>query len=601
MRVLFILCFFCFAHISIAQSPKRELRAVWIPTVTNIEWPSSKTLTVGQQQQELITILDQHKLSGINAVYLQVRGQADAIYPTTVAPFADIFTGSQGVLTNPIYDPLQFAIDKCRERNMEIHAWCNPYRAISNANNLSSFAANHIAKTRPDLLLTQGTLRVLDPGKFEVIDTVIKCVMDIVSKYDIDGIHFDDYFYPYPPAATITPFNDDATFTDFPRGFTNKGDWRRANVDSLIKRTYDTIKKIKPWVKFGVSPFGIWRNNTADPNGSATSGLQSYSDTYANAKKWIENKWVDYLAPQIYWSIGFAPANYSVLVNWWSNNSYERHIYAGMAAYKINNNTDANWSNPAETANQIKLNRTTSNILGNAFYNSKAINANPLGVKDTIRKQTYFGKPALLPIMPWVDNIAPNSPSSVMANVMGNKVNITWLPALLDNNALQKVTQYVIYRSSVSPINTNTSEALLAIVNSDRNNYIDSTITIGASYYYTVTALDRLHNESLTSNTINVNTTVTAIPINTALPTTFKIFVSNAATITAQIKNVKSELLTIAFYAVEGKLVYSSNLGTVLSGTQYINFPNLKLASGAYIARLFGSKTFTDVKFVIPK
>jgi uncharacterized lipoprotein YddW (UPF0748 family) len=569
-------------NITFAQQPKRELRGAWIATVNNIDWPTVGS-SAATQQAQLISILDQHQQSGLNTVFFQIRTQCDALYQSNIEPWSSFVSGTQG--TNPGYDPLTFAINECKKRGLEFHAWINPYRAVVNYNQIGSFAANHIAVLRPDLLLSQGTLRILDPGKTEVWEYVIKVVMDVVRRYDIDGIHFDDYFYPYPPSSGAA-FNDSTTYNAFPRGFTNIFDWRRANVDSLIKRTNDSIQIAKPWVKFGVSPFGIWRNQASDATGSATNGLQSYSDIYANSKKWIQNNWVDYLAPQLYWSIGFTVANYGVLVPWWQNNAFNRHIYSGLGAYRVNNGgTDANWNNPSQIPNQIRLNRTQSKVLGSIFYNTSSVNANPLGMRDSLR-QDLWKKPALIPAMSWKDNVNPSAPSNLNAVLLNNNiVQLNWQAPPASTIEMDKVKRFVIYRFVNSTIDLNNSAAITAILPVDSLQYKDVNVPIG-NIQYVVTSLDRLHNESTISNTSTVQ--IGATNINTVIPelTQLKLFNmgKNGYTIHYQLAANKNVSYTIV--NVQGKIIVHKPKQFILSGTHQISNILENEPSGTYFIKL---------------
>ncbi len=565
-----------------AQAPKRELRGAWIATVSNIDWPTVGA-NMATQQQQMRTILDKHKQAGLNAVYFQIRTQCDALYNSTFEPWSNVLSTAQG--TNPGYDPLQFTIDECKKRSLELHAWINPYRAVINSNTLNTFSPNHIAVTRPDLLLSQGTLRILDPGKTEVWDYVNKIVMDVVRRYDIDGIHFDDYFYPYPPTAPTLPFDDNATFTASPRGISNIGDWRRANVDSLIKRTNDSIHATKPWVKFGVSPFGIWRNSSSDAAGSQTSGLQSYSDIYANSRKWIQNNWVDYLAPQLYWSIGLSVANYGVLIPWWNNNANARHIYSGMAAYKVNNGgTDANWNNPSQIPNQIRLNRQHTNVLGGIFYNTVSLNANPLGMRDSLINDLWK-RPALMPNMNWLDMIAPAPPTNVTASaVTNNSATVQWQTPPITTNELQKARRFVIYRFVNGAVDINNGDAIRAILPADSLTYVDPNIPVG-NITYAVTTLDRLHNESTvaSSNTVangttNINTVITEL-------NSLKLF-NLGHSYTLHFGLTKPSKVSYNVLNQYGAKIASADLGKLSIGTH--NIPNLLYGyqKGTYIIQL---------------
>jgi len=480
------------------------MRGAWVATVSNIDWPSANTLPVATQQSQLINLLDQLQSTGINAVFFQVRSQCDAMYDSQLEPWSADLTGRQGRAPSPAYDPLEFMIAACRQRGLEVHAWFNPFRAVINFNDLSSFAPDHIAKTRPEWLLAQGNLRILDPGIPQVRDYVISVFMDVLRRYDVDGIHFDDYFYPYPSGSGPS-FNDDATFSAHGRGFTNRQDWRRDNIDLFIQRSHDSIRAVKPWVKFGVSPFGIWRNRSSDASGSATNGLQSYSEIYADSRKWIQQSWVDYLTPQIYWSIGFSAANYGVLLPWWNALGGSRHIYSGMAAYKVNNGgTDNNWSQPTQIPNQIRLNRQQANVRGQVFFSAKSLQGNPLGVRDALRDD-LFKAPALLPPMPWKDDQPPPPVSNLTAQSSGNAIMLRWVAPPATDNALDKVRQFVVYRSTSSSINHQDAANIVKITaNESETSFMDPGLAAG-TYHYTVTALDRLHNESIPAATASAH------------------------------------------------------------------------------------------------
>lgn len=494
-----LLCVSAFAQ----PAPKREFRGAWIATYTNIDWPN-RTQTPAQQRAALLTILDHHKATGLTSLFIQVRSQCDAMYASGIEPWSADLTGTQGKAPDPIWDPMQFAIEECHKRGIEFHAWLNPYRASGNSNNIPGYAANHVTKAHPEWLLSQGTLRILDPALPAVREYVTSVITDIVHRYDVDGIHFDDYFYPSPPAAGTAPINDSASFADYPRGFTVKADWRRDNVNLLIERVYDSIKNIKPWVKFGVSPSGIYRNSTNPAIGSATSGLEHYTSLYADTRKWIQMGWVDYLCPQVYWYIGQAGANYGVVVPWWNNNAYGRHIYIGLAGYKVNDPAQGtNWANPSMIPNEVRMNRSLPNIYGAAVYNTNSLRStSKLGFRDSLRL-FFYNKPALVPNMPWRDSIAPDKPGDVTAvRHQYDSVVLKWnKPATTDE--MNKAWQFVIYRSTNPVIDINLANNILAITTNDTTGYSDKSISVDSTYYYVVTTTDRFHNESVPSNQVS--------------------------------------------------------------------------------------------------
>lgn len=485
------------------QPPKREMRGAWIATYANIDWPN-RTHTPAQQRAAFITIADHHKATGLNTLFIQVRSQCDALYPSTIEPWSADLTGTQGKAPSPEWDPMQFMIDECHKRGIEFHAWINPYRAVANSSNLPGFAANHVAKQHPDWLLSQGTLRVLDPGLSVVRDHITSVITDIVQRYNVDGIHFDDYFYPPAAPAGTTPYNDDSSFTLDPRGFASRADWRRDNVNLLIQRISDTIKIMKPWVKFGVSPSGIYRNSTNPAIGTPTSGLEHYTTLFADSKKWLQEGWVDYIAPQVYWYIGQPGANYAVIIPWWNNQANGRHIYIGMAGYKVNDPAQgANWANPSQIPNEVRMNRNPlyPNIYGQAIYNTSSLrSSSKLGFRDSLRL-FFYQKPALLPRMPWRDSTAPDAPSSLtVVKYAGDSTVLSWVkPTAVDE--LDKAIRFVVYRSEDTVVDISNANNILAITNTDTTVFADKTGIPGITYYYSVTALDHFHNESVVSNT----------------------------------------------------------------------------------------------------
>ena len=482
-----------------AQNPKREFRGAWIATVGNIDYPSIKTLTTAQQQAEFIKILDQHQQAGINAVMVQIRTNGDAFYPSELAPWSEFLTGRQGKAPDPLYDPITFMISECRKRGIEFHAWFNPYRAVANVNT-SILDAKHVAVKHPEWLLPYGNLRVLDPGLPEVRKHVTQVVLEVANRYDVDGIHFDDYFYPYP--VTGLTLNDSETYTKNSRGILKKDDWRRDNVNLLVKNISDSLKTIKPWVKFGISPFGIWQNkSTSKPLGSATGGLESYSDIYCDSRFWLEKGYVDYITPQLYWNIGLAVADFAILVPWWANNAFDRHLYIGHAAYRINTTDSAPWQNPSQMPNQIRLVRNTPKAQGSMFYNTNTLNKNLLGFRDSLITK-FYKTPSLMPTMAWKDVIASSPPTNLTVSVTNSGVQLKWTKPVVGTSEIEKIRGYVIYRFADNETNDiSKAEAIRTIIPKDTNAYFDAESSLKVfKYSYLVTALDRLHNESVPSN-----------------------------------------------------------------------------------------------------
>ena len=375
------------------QSPVQELRAVWVATVSNIDFPSSPTANSNVQRAEFIKLLDMHKRNGMNAVVVQIRPASDAFYPSALEPWSQWLTGRQGQPPFPYYDPLEFMIDETHKRKMEFHAWMNPYRAVFNTNS-SSISATHITKIHPEWFLTYGDKKYFDPGNKDVQKHVTAVVKDVTSRYAVDAIHFDDYFYPYRLPGKEFP--DEATYRVYGNGMT-KDDWRRSNTDSIIVMLSRVIKEENKNCQFGISPFGVWRNADKDPNGSNTkAGQTNYDDLYADILLWLKNGWIDYVAPQLYWEIGHNLADYTTLIEWWSKNTYGKNCYIGLGIYRAGSN--AAWKDKTQIPRQIEKLRNTPNINGMIFFSSKTFEKNPNGWNDSLRLN-YFSLPANAPGM----------------------------------------------------------------------------------------------------------------------------------------------------------------------------------------------------------
>ena len=398
--LMLIICGFFFDQSLMAQSasasPKYEFRAAWVASVDNIDWPSKKGLPVDSQKAEFIRLADMHKSNGMNALIVQIRPSTDAFYPSPYEPWSEWLNGVQGKPPFPYYDPLQFMITETHKRGMEFHAWCNPYRAEFIVGK-SSIAPTHISRIHPEWFLEYGGKRYFDPGNKDVQLFVENVIRDIVARYEVDAIHFDDYFYPYRIAGKEFP--DNPSYERY-GGNMSKDDWRRSNVDSIILMLSRSIKEIKPTCKFGISPFGVWRNVSKDPEGSnTTAGQTNYDDLYADILLWLKNGWIDYVAPQLYWEFGHKAAPYEVLLEWWSKHTYGRHCYIGLGIYKAGSNQI--WKDPTLIPRQIEAMRSLPNIQGQVYFSSKSFVSNPNGWSDSLRN-VYYKEPALIPPMEWL-------------------------------------------------------------------------------------------------------------------------------------------------------------------------------------------------------
>ncbi|WP_455515378.1 glycoside hydrolase family 10 protein [Pseudostreptobacillus sp.] len=356
-----------------------NLKGVWVATVARLDFPH--TSSAESQKKEIDTIMDNVKSWGLNAVFFHVRPTADAFYLSENEPWSIYLTGIQDKY--PGFDPLEYAIEAAHSRGLELHAWINPYRSSMNLD-LDKLSSKSVVKKHPEWIFTYDNKFYMNPGNPEVVKYVSKEIEYIVSKYDIDGLHLDDYFYPYPSATSSLPENvDDKEYEIYGKNFDNKADWRRDNVNNMIKNLSVSVHKIKPGISFGVSPFGIWRNKDNDLTGSDTKGLQSYDSLYADSIEWMKEGWVDYIAPQIYWKIGHSKADYSELVKWWSQKARETNtpLYVGQGTYKVNE-----WEDSEETTKQLKLNESYPEVKGTIFFRYETLLNNPKNVLEQIKE-----------------------------------------------------------------------------------------------------------------------------------------------------------------------------------------------------------------------
>ncbi|MEQ9460696.1 MAG: family 10 glycosylhydrolase [Phycisphaeraceae bacterium] len=421
------------AELVIPEVP-REFRAVWIATVANIDWPSAPGLPVEQQKAELIEQLDLFKKLNMNAIIFQVRPHADALYASKFEPWSYYLTGEQGKAPEPFYDPLEFAIDEAHQRGMELHAWFNPYRA-DHPSHKGEIADDHIVKTNPDLAPVYGSHRWMNPAEEQVKQRSLDVFLDVATRYNVDGIHIDDYFYPYQIR------DDDGNVVDFPDadsyaayqaagGTMSISDFRRAAVDDFIERFYTQLKDKAPRVRFGISPFGIWKPGYP----AQVQGFNQYEGLYADAKKWIVEGWVDYYTPQLYWEIAKPQQSFVALLTWWTQqNPKGRNIWPGLGTYKTERQFDDN-----EVLYQIEWIRHIDGTNGHVHFSAKSIINDLGGFQDKAMKGVY-AQPALVPASPWLADDQPAAPTPRLAGISPRGARV-----ILDAKSLQGIRNWVV-------------------------------------------------------------------------------------------------------------------------------------------------------------
>lgn len=470
-------CFF-----SRGDNPKREFRGAWMHTVFQDGYLKRSSR---ENQSYIIKELDNLKAAGINAVLFQVRPQSDAFYDSRLEPWSRFITDN-GKAPMPYWDPLKFIIKEAHARGMELHAWLNPYRVTSSANQI--LPRSHIYYKYPERFVKYAGKLYFDPGLPENRKYIEKIVTDIVERYDVDGIHFDDYFYPYP--VKRIKFDDGKSYAKYGKG-KDLGDWRRDNVNLLINSLNKKIKSIKPWVRFGVSPFGIWRNKSTDPRGSETDGLQNYDALYADVLLWIEKGWVDYLIPQIYWEIEHPKASYPTLVEWWSLNCGKRHVYIGQSVDVTMNKCGVGGSKEmTQLKDKIDISRRASNIGGNCWWPSYSVTKNVGGISDSLSMYQQ-STPAIPPAYTWLWNVLPESVSELII-----KDGVMSWHAPEPAGMVSDCVRFVVYRfDDDATFDLEDPSKIIAITP-------DTSIKVSLPGYYVVTALDRVNNESLPSDII---------------------------------------------------------------------------------------------------
>ncbi len=417
--------------------PSREFRAAWVATVANIDWPSSRDLSTDQQQEEMIDILDKSVDLNLNAIVLQVRPAADALYPSDIEPWSEFLTGVQGQPPQPYYDPLEMWIEEAHQRGLELHVWFNPYRA-HHPSARSPISEDHIVKQRPDLAKEYGDFYWLDPAEPEVQEYSLSVIMDVLERYDIDGVHFDDYFYPYTSYADGADFPDGPSWERYQAagGTLSRDDWRREAVNVFVDRVYNEIKQARPEVKFGISPFGIWQPGY--PEG--IQGMNQYEELYADARLWLNEGWVDYYTPQLYWPIDQAAQSYTTLLDWWiGENHHERHMWPGMYTSRVGDGSAQEFP-PEEIVNQIAETRERGEkATGHVHFSMRAIMQNRNGLADMLREDVYT-EPALVPASPWLLPGAPTRPT-LYVDREGIRRMARWQPTGEDREIFRWVVQ----------------------------------------------------------------------------------------------------------------------------------------------------------------
>ena len=647
MKKLFTLIFILAPCLAFAQEsvPKYEFRGTWMATVINLDWPQSGGIPVRFQKSDLINKLDKLDEIGINIVFFQIRTEGDALYDSPIEPWSKYLTGEEGKAPDPYWDPLEFAIEEAHKRGMELHAWLNPYRAMrtipsdftqkslseveqdevdeslkpilqkeyekgkSKQIGTSERDEKHVSNTHPEwLLVMNGKIAIMNPGLPEVINYNIDVVMDVVNRYDVDGIHFDDYFYPYPPNQMASFENDtldDRTFEMYPRGFTNKADWRRNNIDIFVEQLYDSMQVVKPWVKFGISPFGIWKNNVP----SGISGMDAYSVIFGDGITWLRDQTIDYITPQLYWEINrfvySSGQDYHALADWWADSAatYGRHMYPGHGLYRSDSNTfsgqlfDAN-----QISKQVRINRKNQKIQGSVFFREKNLTSySSKGFADTLRNN-FYKYDALQPVMEWKSMAKPETPSNLVVNRDPEAeyiFNVSWSPSSINqvtkgtaSSHTDTLVKYAVYRvdSGTAPNESEEMENYYNLIEVTGDTSItDIAPPSESGYWYFVTAASRNNIESdptpaieggIVVSTDDEPELVKEFQLSQNYPNPF-----NPTTV-INFRLSESGFTTLKVYDMLGREVSTLLNENMTSGAYNIPFNGSNLSSGIYIYRL---------------
>ena len=477
------------------DSPKREFRGAWLHVVGNQVF---KTKTTEELKEMFIVTLDSLKLAGCNAVIFQVRPQADAFYKSEIEPWSRFLTGEQGVAPEPLWDPLAFMVEEAHKRGMELHAWCNPYRVTST--NKEVLCKDHLFFKNPDIFRRYGKQLYFNPGEPASIEHTVKVMADIATRYDIDALHFDDYFYPYP--EKFEEYHDDEAFAKYAKSqgfeYWQKADWRRHNVEMLIKAINDTIKSIKPYLRFGISPFGIHKNKKDYPDGSQTNALSNYDQLFADVPAWAEKGYIDYIAPQLYWEIGHPRADYDILINWWNDKNYKGHLYIGqnISTFKV---PDLQDSTTTQMAKKFEMERSLPNVDGNIWWPGWVIQRNPFGFADSLIRK-YQSTPALIPAYTDLDSIAP----APVVDLKYVNNTLSWSANREEmQDPMQKSLFFAVYRFYADQaVDISNGSALVAITSNSTFEPAKEDKGFADGCKYVITALDRCWNESAPSEAV---------------------------------------------------------------------------------------------------
>ncbi|WP_020527830.1 glycoside hydrolase family 10 protein [Flexithrix dorotheae] len=481
--------------VSAQNPPKHEFRAIWITTLNNMDWPSKKGLSIEEIKAEYIKILDNCVEANLNAVIVQVRPSGDSFYKSNYEPWSEWLMGEQGKAPENGFDPLTFMLEETHKRNMEFHAWLNPLRAVYHTR-FSNIHESHIVNRKPQWFLTYGSMKIFNPGIPEVREYLIGLCEDLVSRYDIDGLHFDDYFYPYPQPDM--KLKDDAQYWKYKGDSKDKDEWRRNNISQLVMDINTATKAVNPKLKFGISPAGVWRNIYDSPLGSHTrGGVTSYDHLNADIRLWLEKGWIDYVAPQVYFSTKLKSVNYRTLIRWWDKNSFGRHLYIGHAAFKVYWDSDKSWYDKTEIPKQITYNRRFKNIQGSVFFRAKNFLRNRGNFRDSLAN-FYYRTPALVPPMTWLDDISPNSPENFKLKIEGLHASLTWTkPAEAeDGDCVYKYALYKIPNDTNPEDGIQNPENLMTIIPAQDTSFVIKEIELVEKYSFVLTSLDRMNNES---------------------------------------------------------------------------------------------------------